>query len=142
MLQRANPWQAYRKVATQTATPGQLILQLYDGILRFLEQARLGFALDDPKEFNEAINNNIQRAHAIIRELDSALNLEQGGEVAVTLRRLYGYFDDRLQQANLTKTEEGITEVIRHATGLRDAWRDMLAGQSPDATALNALRTA
>ena len=142
MFQRANPWQAYRKVATQTATPGQLILQLYDGILRFLEQARLGFALDDPKEFNEAINNNIQRAHAIIRELDSALNLEQGGEVAVTLRRLYGYFDDRLQQANLTKTEEGITEVIRHATGLRDAWRDMLAGQSPDAAALNALRTA
>ena len=29
---RANPWQAYQKVATQTATPGQLVLQLYDGI--------------------------------------------------------------------------------------------------------------
>ena len=142
MLQHANPWQAYRKVATQTATPGQLVLQLYDGILRFLEQARLGFAFDDPKEFNEAINNNIQRAHAIIRELDSSLNLEQGGEVALTLRRLYGYFDDRLQQANLTKTEEGITEVVRHVTGLRDAWRDMLAGHAPDAAALTALRKA
>ena len=138
MLQRANPWQAYRKVATQTATPGQLVLQLYDGILRFLEQARLGFAFDDPKEFNEAINNNIQRAHAIIRELDAALNMEQGGEVAVTLRRLYRYFDDRLQHANLTKTEEGITEVVRHVTGLRDAWRDMLTGQSPEAAAPNA----
>ena len=142
MLQRANPWQAYQKVATQTATPGHLVLQLYDGILRFLEQARMGFALDDPKEFNEAINNNIQRAHAIIRELDSALNLEQGGDVAVTLRRLYGYFDDRLQQANLTKTDEGINEVIRHVTGLRDAWRDMLAGHTPDSAALSSLRTA
>ena len=138
MLQRANPWQAYRKVATQTATPGQLVLQLYDGILRFLEQARLGFAFDDPKEFNEAINNNIQRAHAIIRELDAALNMEQGGEVAFTLRRLYAYFDDRLQHANLTKTEEGITEVIRHVTGLRDAWRDMLTGQAPEAAVPNA----
>lgn len=140
MLQRANPWQAYRKVATQTATPGQLVLQLYDGILRFLEKARLGFALDDPKECNETINNNLQRAQAIIRELDAALNLEQGREVAVTLRRLYGYFDDRLQQANLTKTEGHITEVVRHVASLRDAWRDMLAGQAPDEAALAALR--
>ena len=140
MLQRANPWQSYRQIATQTATPGHLVLQLYDGILRFLEKARLGFSLDDPKEFNEAINNNLQRAQAIIRELDAALNLEQGGEVATTLRRLYGYFDDRLQSSNFAKTEDGIIEVMRHVTGLRDAWRDMLAGKSPEAIAADELR--
>jgi flagellar protein FliS len=126
MLQRANPWQSYRQVATQTATPGLLVLQLYDGVLRFLEQARLGFMRDDPKEFNETINNNIQRAQAIIHELDAALNIPEGGEFALTLRGLYDYFDRRLQESNVSKTDAGINEIIRHVTGLRDAWREML----------------
>jgi len=125
-MRRANPWQAYRQVATQTATPGQLILQLFDGILRFLEQARLGFTLDDPKEFNEAINNNIQRAQAIIQELDAALNITEGGEFAATMRRLYDYFDRLLQESNMTKTVAGVDEVVRHVAGLRDAWKEML----------------
>ena len=39
-MHRLNPWQSYRQVATSTATPGQLVLMLYDGAIRFLEQAR------------------------------------------------------------------------------------------------------
>ncbi len=127
MLQRTNPWQAYRQVATQTATPGLLVLQLYDGILRFLDQARLGFAKDDPKEFNEIINNNIQRAQAIVHELDGALDMTGGGSIAQTLRRLYDYFDRQLQESNLHKTETGLNEVTRHVIILRDAWKEMLA---------------
>ena len=127
MPPRTNPWQAYRKVATQTATPGLLVLQLYDGILRFLDQARLGFAKDDPKEFNEIINNNIQRAQAIVRELDAALDMTGGGSIALTLRRLYDYFDRQLQESNLHKTEAGLNEVTRHVIILRDAWKEMLA---------------
>jgi flagellar protein FliS len=134
MLRRANPWQAYRQIATQTATPGQLVLQLYDGILRFLEQARLGFTLDDPKEFNEAINNNLQRAQAIIHELDAALNVKDGGEFAATLRRLYDYFDRRLQESNMTKTIAGVDEVVRHVAGLRDAWKEMLLNGGADSS--------
>jgi flagellar protein FliS len=126
MLQRANPWQAYRQVATQTATPGQLVLQLYDGVLRFLEQARIGFTKDDPKDFNETINNNLQRAQAIIHELDAALNISEGGDFALTMRRLYDYFDSRLQESNVKKSDAGINEVARHITGLRDAWSEML----------------
>ncbi len=30
-----NPWSSYRQVATQTATPGQLVLMLFDGAIRF-----------------------------------------------------------------------------------------------------------
>ncbi len=131
---RVNPWQAYRKVATQTASPGQLVLQLFDGILRFLEQARVSFTLDDPKEFNEGINNNIQRAQAIIQELDAALNMTDGGEFAATMRRLYDYFDRLLQESNMTKTIAGVDEVVRHVAGLRDAWKEMLLTGGADST--------
>jgi flagellar secretion chaperone FliS len=131
-----NPWQSYRQVATQTATPGQLVLMLFDGAIRFLERARQGFSQDDPLEFNQTINNNVLRAQAIINELNLALDLDKGGDVAITLRRLYNYMDQRLQEANQYKKEDGILEVVRRLTILRDAWAEMLqtngAGHLPD----------
>ena len=133
-----NPCSAYRQVATQTATPGQLVLMLYDGAIRFLERARLGFAETDPLEFNLAVNNNIQRAQAIIHELNTSLNLEAGGAIAENFRRLYDYMDDRLMESNFKKTEDGINDVLRRLGILRDAWDEMLrrSADGPDARAL------
>ena len=129
MMRPSNPWNSYRRVAMETAPPGQLILMLFDGILRFLDQSMQGFAHEDPLEFNRTINNNILRAQAIIQELNSSLNMEVGGEFAATMRGLYQYMDRRLQESNLRKTQEGIHEVIQRVTVLRDAWREMLQKQ-------------
>lgn len=139
-MKHKNPWQSYRQVATRTASPGQLVLMLYEGAIRFLERAQAGFRLEDPVEFNTTINNNILRAQDIIRELDFSLNVEQGGELAIQLRRLYDYFDRVLLEANLRKDPQGIVEVIRRITDLRDAWATMLAqqGQTTDTAALTA----
>lgn len=126
MSPQMKAWQSYRQVATTTASPAQVVLLLYNGILRFLEQARLGFALDDPKECNETINNNIQRAQAIINEMNQSLNMAEGGEFAEKMRGLYDYFDRRLQESNVAKTEAGIVEVIKHVAVLRDAWNEMM----------------
>jgi flagellar protein FliS len=138
MFSQTKAWQSYRQVATQTASPGQLVLLLYNGIIRFLEQSRAGFVLDDPKEFNEAINNNLQRAQAIINELNQSLNLTEGGEFAQRMRGLYDYFDRRLQESNMAKTEPGIVEVLKHVTVLRDAWAEMLqrGASEPELAAL------
>ena len=130
----SNPWQSYRQVATQTAPPGQLILMLYDGILRFLDQALTGFTLDDPLEFNRTVNNNILRAQDIINELNLCLNMDVGGEYAQTMRGLYMYFDRRLQESNVAKTDDGIRDVIGRVRTLREAWAEMLSkqGQGPE----------
>src|SRR5258708_40317973 len=115
-----NPWKSYHQTATLTAPPGQIILMLYDGAMRFLERALLGFEQKDPAQFNMTVNNNLQRAHEIIRELDYSLNLEQGGELAATLHRLYEYFEGRIHTSNLKKQPTGIQEVIDHLNVLRD----------------------
>ena len=47
-MQRAKPWDSYRKVATQTASPAHLVLMLYDGAIGFLERALAGFDGADP----------------------------------------------------------------------------------------------
>lgn len=124
-----NPWQSYRQVATHTASPGQLVLMLYEGAIRFLERAKTGFELDDPVESNTTVSNNILRAQEIIRELDFSLNLSAGGELALKLRGLYDYFDRRLQESNLRKETPGLDEVIQRLSVLRDAWAEMLQNQ-------------
>ena len=121
-----NPWQAYRQVATETASPGRLVLLLYEGAIRFLEQARTGFGKDDPCEHFQTINNGIIRAQAIVNELDHALQMEAGGELARHLRQLYRYMDARLQDANIQKSEEGILDVISRLNILRESWSEML----------------
>ncbi len=126
------PWQSYRQVSLQTASRGQLVLMLYDGAIRFLECSRGGFTIEDPGEANSTINNNIVRAQDIIRELDNSLNLELGGELAVTLRRLYQYFDWRLTESNLQKTASGVEEVIERLSVLREAWFTVLQGPRQD----------
>ncbi len=126
MMSRSKPWDSYRKVATQTATPGQLVLMLYDGALKFLEKALTGFDHKDPKHFNETINNNILRAQAIIHEMNASLDMKAGGEVAANFRRLYNYFYRRMAEANRTKQKAPIEEIISLIRDLRDSWAEML----------------
>lgn len=129
----ARPWQSYQVVTTQTAPPGQLVSMLYDGVLRFLEQALNGFTFEDPLECNQTVHNNVYRAQQILAELDASLDHERGGQLALTLHSLYEYMDARLTESNLKKQPEGIKETIQRVTVLRDAWRQMLAGQANEA---------
>ncbi|MSU21795.1 MAG: flagellar export chaperone FliS [Pedosphaera sp.] len=123
---RSNPWQSYRQVATKTASPGQLVLMLFDGAIRFLDRAGTGFTLDDPVEFNETIGNNVIKAQAIIAELSQALDMKRGGEFSVTMRQLYNYMDGRLNESNIQKEPVGIKDTLHRLTVLRDAWQQML----------------
>ena len=126
-MNAAYSFRSYKTIATQTAPPGQLVVMLHDGAIRFLECALGGFQHDDPKEFNETINNNVLRAQEIINELDDSLDLAQGGELAATLRRLYKFMDNQLTHSNASKSPEGIRDALHRLSTLRDAWREMLA---------------
>src|ERR1700761_5392303 len=110
MMRPANPWKSYRQIATQTAPPGQLVLMLFDGAIRSLERAGLGFSYTDIGERNSTIHNNIRHAVDIIRELNAALDLEAGGQLAGTLRSLYTYFERRLVESNSKKSRKGLDE--------------------------------
>lgn len=125
----------------QTAAPGQIVLMLFEGAIRCLDRAECGFEIEDPAESNQTIHNNLQRAQEILHELNMALDLEQGGELAHTLRSLYEYMDRRLLESNLQKTTDGLTETRRHLATLRDAWAQMLRGSDdhvPDGPVLAA----
>ncbi|HWA88006.1 MAG TPA: flagellar export chaperone FliS [Opitutus sp.] len=120
----------YRANAILTASPAQLVLLLYDGVLKSLMLAREAFERpeDDPRRV-EAINTHLLKAQTIIAELQGGLNHEAGGEFASTMQRLYDYHGRRLFEANMRKQLEPIVEVERLFTDLRDAWAEMLGRQ-------------
>jgi len=118
---------AYRSNSILTASPGQLVLMLFDGALNALAIART--ACDDPsgdpRRF-EIIHTQLTKAQRIIAELQGTLNLEAGGEFAKTMHQLYDYYDRRLGEANMKKQGAPIAEVERLLGEVRNAWSEML----------------
>lgn len=117
---------SYKSVAVTTATPGQLILMLYDGALRFLATASHGFQIECLNQRNEQIHNNLVKTQNILRELQLSLNLKAGGEFAQNMYALYDFMHDQLRRANLSKEPEPIVTVERLLREIRDAWAQML----------------
>ena len=117
----------YRSNAVLTASPGQLVLLLFDGALNALAIARA--AMGRPEEdFRrmEVINHQLLKAQAIVSELQGGLNFEAGGEMARTLDRLYSYYNNRLMEANLRKQPAPVIEVEKMLGELRAGWAEML----------------
>jgi flagellar protein FliS len=99
---------------------------LFDGALRFMAAAELGFNEENFARQNEQIHNNIQRTQAIITELQATLNMEKGGEFSENLYRLYDFMQEHLNQANREKNREKIKIVAAFMQDVRDAWAQML----------------
>lgn len=127
---------AYRANSVLTASPGQLVLMLYDGALRSLALTREAFGqpADDMTRI-AVINKQLIKAQAIITELQGTLNHEAGGEFSRQMESLYEYYNRRLIEANLRKRVEPVIEVERLLTEVRNGWAEMLSKRDTSAPA-------
>ncbi len=118
----------YRVNAVVTASPGQLVLMLFDGALKALALAQAGFEMPEG-DFTrfERVNTQLLKAQSIFTELRSGLNMAAGGEFATTMDQLYDYYNRRLFEANLRKEVAPVIEVERLLRDVRDAWAQMLS---------------
>lgn len=122
---------SYKAQSVQTASPGKLVLMLFDGCLRFTLAAKKAFDEEEFTKRNEDINNNLIRAQNIVTELQSSLDMSVPGDLPGTLFRLYDFVMHKLQQANLKKDPAPISEAEKIINELRDAWAEMLT-QNPE----------
>src|ERR1700710_697560 len=91
----------YRANSVLTASPGQLVLMLYDGALKAMHLALEGLASPpEDRQRIERINRHLLKAQMILSELQGGLNLEAGGDFAQTMYQLYEYHNRRLLEAN------------------------------------------
>ncbi|MCY2927375.1 MAG: flagellar export chaperone FliS, partial [Planctomycetota bacterium] len=114
-----NPLAAYKENAVTTQSKGKMVVLLYDGAIRFLKQALGSIQEGDVARRNELI----QKAEAIIDELDFSLNMEAGGELAENLRRLYDFMRRHLIAGNIHNDGQRIQEVISILAELSSGWR-------------------
>jgi len=108
----------YKRQEIQTATPGKLIVMLYDGALKNISAAKDAYHAEDFKRKSDAIT----RVQDIVMELMNALNLEQGGEIARNLQSLYVYVLQRLLDADTNKNLLALEESRKILSELRDAY--------------------
>jgi len=113
----------YQRNSVATKTPGQLIVTLYEGAIRFLKQAIVEIEAGRHAEKGEYVN----RAVAIITELNACLQMETGGEIAQNLRRLYNFINRHLNEANLRRDPERIRDVIAVLEDLNEGWKAISA---------------
>jgi flagellar protein FliS len=108
---------AYRANAVLTASPGQLIVMLYDGAGRFLHQAGVAMAGGDVT----AAHNKLVRAENIVRHLRSTLDMDQG-QISERLSSIYTFSLEHLRQARIQQDPKKLEEVSELLGRLRDSW--------------------
>jgi len=111
-----NGYNQYKQNSINTATPEELTLMLYNGLVKFIMQAQTAI---EEKNFEKA-NNSIIRSQDIIREFQVTLNMKY--EVAHNLALIYDYMHRRLVEANIKKDKDILDEVLGFAKELRDTW--------------------
>ncbi len=116
---------AYQKTNVSTASQGRLIVLLYEGAVKNLKAAAGLFEQDDTiKARNiEQYAKYVQKAQAIITELQVSLDMEKGGEIAKNLMALYLYFNRELTDAIVHRDKKKTDSVLSMMQELLDAWR-------------------
>jgi flagellar protein FliS len=98
----------------------ELVVMLYDGAITALLCAIDAVEARDIERKCRHVN----RALAIIIQLEGTLNFELGGEIARNLQGFYAYSRAKIMKANTENSAEILRSLLEHFTTLRDAWSE------------------
>ena len=116
-----NPYAQYQRTQAETASPGEMIVMLYNGALRFLTVARRKLEVQDL----EGAGASLLRAQDIVLELMVSVDTSLG-EVARNLFDLYQFMHKHLVLANVKKDAQLIEDVEGLLRELVAAWEQAI----------------
>lgn len=111
-----NAYNQYKENSVYTASPEELTLMLYNGLIKFIMMAKTGIT----EKNIEKTHTSIIRAQDILTEFQNTLDMKY--EVSNGLMQLYDYMKGRLINANIEKDISILDEVLQFAKELRDTW--------------------
>ncbi|MBY6185901.1 flagellar export chaperone FliS [Marinobacter hydrocarbonoclasticus] len=125
MLSEQSPFDAYKhtEVNARAAAANQheLVRMLLNGLLDELARAEGHLTEKRVAEKGASIGKCLD----IIHGLDSALDTEQGGEIAQNLHRLYDYCSQQLFQASLKNDASLLVPVVKVISDVHDGWQNL-----------------
>ena len=112
-----NPIQHYKEQSVNTMTPNELLLLLYDELVKNLIRCDLAL---DKKEY-ELMEAAVDKSQDIIRYLDDTLDDQY--PISRELHRLYDFFDYQLGRVKIGRNKTVLDQVRPMITDLRDTFR-------------------
>lgn len=118
----ATAQRAYTESSVLTASPERLIVMLYDGAIRFLNQSAAALRAGS----RERARDKMRRAEAIVDELNISLDMSHG-ELPQSLREIYLFCKRQLHTANVQAEPARIDAVTKLLADLRESWNELAA---------------
>lgn len=119
----------YQEHALQGASAVDLVVALYDGIIRFLYAAADAVDRRDSSGRRAAA----KRALDIIIHLQARLRMDIGGKPAQALSEFYASMFAQILQASQSASRPKFEHTIRCVREVRDAWKQVALEANPDA---------
>ena len=114
-------YNAYAQNAATVQSPYKLVQMLFEGILKFVSQAKKSMEEGDIEKQVYWINRTID----IFTELMASLDFSEGNDqMASYLQGLYTYQIKLLTEANMECDTERLDTVLKVARGLLEAWNE------------------
>jgi flagellar protein FliS len=130
---------SYREHALEGASAVDLVVALYDGIIRFLNTSIEAVARRDA----EARRAAVKRALDIIIHLQARLRMDVGGRPAQVLSEFYASIFAEILQASQSASVAKFEHAIECVKNVREAWRRVAAESGAGASrAINARQAA
>jgi flagellar protein FliS len=112
---------SYQEHALESASAVELVVALYDGILRFLYAASEAVERGD----EPARRTAAKRALDIIIHLQARLRMDVGGRPAQALSEFYATMFSQILQASQSASLAKFEHTIGCVRNVRDAWREV-----------------
>ena len=123
---------AYQNTNIKTASQGKLVVLLYEAAVKNLKNAES--LIDEENKIKpsnmEKFGKFLQKAQAIITELQVSLDMEKGGEIAKNLMSLYIYFNQELISVNIKHDKTKLEYIEQQMSELVKAWKEASASAS------------
>lgn len=111
-----NPYQRYKEQALSTLTQGELLVKLYEEVIKQLNLAKINI---EKKEF-AVVNDALIKVLTIINTLDGALNMQV--EMSKNLHELYVFLAGEVKKANIKKDSSVIDSILPLFKDLRSSF--------------------
>ena len=128
-MKHDSPAAAYKQAAIENAPPLKIVQMLYEGALRFIQQAE-GL---DPEDDLESFTRCINKADAIVSELRISLDHEQSPELSESLDGLYDFALTQLRTAFLDRSIEPLAGARNVLATLLEGWNAVEVDAAPQA---------
>ncbi len=122
-MSKSDPLRSYKETQIKTATPGKLVVMLYDGAVKHLSLALE--SLNSRQRSYDRVSSELVRTQDIITELMVSLDFERGGEIAKGLFNLYMWMNRQLLDGNIRKDIAPLESVRSLLLELRSVWAEL-----------------